>query len=139
MPRLEISEPLSLGYESEDEYGVTIVASQPHEPIEEIIARANRLLHIDMQIKDSLVVPIMDGKHFVSLSAMHWGSRFSVFTAGTSFDPTVLAKAITDTIAPIPVLAESTLSVFGDHIDLALPLPESVNMDCQLYSSNQQE
>ncbi|HUW70783.1 MAG TPA: DUF2344 domain-containing protein [bacterium] len=120
MPRLEISEPLSLGYESEEEYGVTIVASRPLESLEAIITRANRLLHIDMQIKDSLVVPIIDGKHFVSLSAMHWGSRFSIFTAGTSIDPSVLATAITNNMALIPVLSESTLNVFDDHIDLAL-------------------
>lgn len=121
MPRLEISEPLSLGYESEDEYGVTIVTGYPRQPLDAIVAQANRLLHVDMQITDFIVVPIIDGKHFNSLSAVHWGSRFSIAVAGTSIDTAVLAAALDRVIAPIPALAGYRLSPDDEHIELDLP------------------
>lgn len=121
MPRLEISEPLSLGYESEDEYGVTIVASQPAEGLDSVVARANRLLHRDMQILNHLVVPIVDGIHFDSLSAIHWGSRFSIFAGGATINPTELADSLARIVASIPALAACRLSPCDDHIDVELP------------------
>lgn len=121
MPRLEISEPLSLGYESEDEYGVTIVASQPAEGLDSVVARANRLLHRDMQILNHLVVPIVDGIHFDSLSAIHWGSRFSIFAGGATINLTELADSLARIVASIPALAACRLSPCDDHIDVELP------------------
>lgn len=121
MPRLEISEPLSLGYESEDEYGVTIVASLSVEGLDVVVARANRLLHCDMQILDYLVVPILDGIRFNSLSAIHWGSRFSILVAHTTIRPAELADSLMQVISTIPALAGCTLRPGDDHVDVELP------------------
>lgn len=121
MPRLEISEPLSLGYESEDEYGVTIVCETPRQPLDAMIAQANRLLHVDLQIGDFIAVPVIDGKHFDSLSAVHWGSHFSIGLAGTSLDPGALAATLDSNMALIPALAGYRVGQSDDRVELDLP------------------
>ena len=78
MPRLEISEPLSLGFESADEYGMALLMANPAEPISNLITRLNRFLHEELQIREARVLTCADGIRFPSLSSLHWGSRFSI-------------------------------------------------------------
>lgn len=75
MPRMEISEPLPLGFESFDEYGLVRIA-ESSAPLD--VAAINAKLHADMRITSWKAIPMIPGVKLRSLSAAYWGSTFRV-------------------------------------------------------------
>lgn len=121
MPRLEISEPMSLGFESSDEYGSVILTGRlPVDP-SDVASAANRLLHGDLRILEAYTLLCQDGKKFPSLSSVHWGSRYSVDLLSTGLDPRLLASAVRKRIQSDTRLADATVGVDGDVVTLLLP------------------
>ena len=76
-PRLEISEPLPLGFSSVDENGTMLVSSLPEDLISlpEII---NAFLPQGIRVTSVKQIQGFVGIKFPSLSSIHWGSSFLV-------------------------------------------------------------
>ncbi|MBU0928415.1 MAG: TIGR03936 family radical SAM-associated protein [Spirochaetes bacterium] len=125
MPRLEISEPLSLGFESEEEYGVAILTSRPETGIDDIVARANAQLHESLRIREARLLECADGKRFPSLSSVHWGSRFKVELLDTGFDPRDFVRAFDARKAQAESIAAGTATAGDSSIELLLPFAGS--------------
>jgi len=121
MPRLEISEPLSLGFQSLDEYGVAILTAQPHRETEEILASVNRLLHGDMLIEEIRILECIDGKRFPSLSSVHWGSRFLLDLLETGLEAELFVGHFNNLVQLKPQLAGGLASLEASRIDMMLP------------------
>ncbi len=121
MPRLEISEPLSLGFESMDDYGVAILTRQPTIDADEIIASANAFLHAEMQILEAVILTCEDGKRFPSLSSVHWGSRFSIDLLDTGFEPARFADYFAGLQAKDDRISAAELRVSGTVMEILLP------------------
>lgn len=121
MPRLEISEPLSLGFESRDEYGVAILTGAPDSDPASLMTAANEYLHVDLKIHAALLLECREGRRFPSLSSVHWGSRFKIDFSADSFNPEIF-KAHVDTVASrTESLAGLAISCAGTTIELLLP------------------
>ena len=121
MPRLEISEPMSLGFESADEYGSVILTGPlPADPVE-IASAANRLLHGDLRILEARSLLCPDGRKFPSLSSVHWGSRYRVDLLETGLDPRLLVATVLKFIQSEPLLAEASVEADGTVVTLLLP------------------
>jgi len=121
MPRLEISEPLSLGFESLDEYGVAILTIQPQGEAKEILVTANRLLHGDMQFKEARILECIDGKRFPSLSSVHWGSRFLLDLLDTGLEARKFEQYFNNLIKAKPQLAGGSCGYSSNKIEIMLP------------------
>jgi radical SAM superfamily enzyme YgiQ (UPF0313 family) len=74
-PRLEISEPLPLGFSSNDEYGTMLVSRLPVN-LDCIPEAMNSSLPIGIRIISVQHIPGFVGIKFPSLSSIHWGSSF---------------------------------------------------------------
>ena len=76
-PRLEISEPLPLGFSSADENGTLLVSSLPEDFIglPEII---NTFLPQGIRVASVKQIQGFIGIKFPSLSSIHWGSSFLI-------------------------------------------------------------
>ena len=125
MPRLEISEPLSLGFESLEEYGVVILACKPDLDSAAILASANELLHVDMMLQEARLLECPEGKRFPSLSSVHWGSRFAIDLLSTGLDATRFVGLAEAQIASHERLAGGSVALDGTKIDLLLPFAGS--------------
>jgi len=121
MPRLEISEPLSLGFESMDDYGVAIMTRQPSVGVDSILASANASLHAEMQILEAVMLTCEDGKRFPSLSSAHWGSRFSIDLLETGFEPDRFTEYFNALLAKDDRISGAELSVSGNVMEILLP------------------
>ncbi len=121
MPRLEISEPLSLGFESGDDYGVAILSSMPRNPLDSCIASANAHLHSEMQVKFFEFLECADGKKFPSLSSVHWGSRFLIDVLDSGFAAADLAAKLAEVAKGNPQLSEFSIDSGATTVDLLLP------------------
>jgi len=121
MPRLEISEPLSLGFESMDEYGVTILTRKPELDVATILAMANAQLHGEMQIQEASLIECVDGKRFPSLSSVHWGSRFAIDLLETDLEAAAFVRFFEQTQAVKAQIAGGSALANGTVIELLLP------------------
>lgn len=121
MPRLEISEPLSLGFESLDEYGVAILTTKPCVETSEILVAANRLLHGDMQFQKTRILECIDGKRFPSLSSVHWGSCFLLDLLDTKLEAEKFVKYYKSLIEHKPQLATGSVQFQATKIEIMLP------------------
>lgn len=121
MPRLEISEPLSLGFESLDEYGVAILTTKPLVAATDVLTNANRFLHGDMQFQETRYLECIDGKRFPSISSMHWGSLFSVDLLETGLDPEKFYAFYTALVGVKPQLAGGSAKSSATRIEIMLP------------------
>jgi hypothetical protein len=121
MPRLEISEPLSLGFESLDEYGVAILTSKPSIETSTILSATNRLLHGDMQFQETRILECVDGKRFPSLSSVHWGSRLLLDLLATGLDPELFVKHFRTMVEEKPQLASGSAEFKSTLIEIMLP------------------
>jgi radical SAM-linked protein len=121
MPRLEISEPLSLGFESMDEYGVAILTGPPAVDASAILASANASLHQEMQIHEAVILTCEDGKRFPSLSSVHWGSRFRIDLLETGFVPVRFADYLDSLLAKDDRISGAELSITDTTMDILLP------------------
>ncbi len=121
MPRLEISEPLSLGFESQDEYGVAILTSKPFIEASDILTGANRLLHNDMQFQETQILECIDGKRFPSLSSVHWGSCFLLDLLNTGLDAEKFGQYFKQLVNAKPQLTGGSTKIQGNCIKILLP------------------
>jgi radical SAM superfamily enzyme YgiQ (UPF0313 family) len=79
MPRLEISEPLSLGYQSFEEFGLARLNADDSINFDDtIMNEVNSFLHSDMRIKRIRKIQSVAGQRNQSLSSVHWGSIFKI-------------------------------------------------------------
>ncbi|OHD14495.1 MAG: hypothetical protein A2Z96_08160 [Spirochaetes bacterium GWB1_48_6] len=125
MPRLEISEPLSLGFESLDEYGVAILTAQPQLDASTILVAANRLLHGEMQFQDTRILECVDGKRFPSLSSVHWGSCFLLDLLDTGLDAELFLRYFNDLIETKPQLTGGSSKANLQCLEIILPFAGS--------------
>jgi len=121
MPRLEISEPMSLGFESSDDYGVAILTKMPLSSLESCIASANAHLHIEMQVKSFIFLECEDGKKFPSLSSVHWGSRFFIDVLDSGIVAEHLAAKFIDAVKGIEPLSGFSIDIRATTVEILLP------------------
>ncbi|PKL08479.1 MAG: hypothetical protein CVV51_08705 [Spirochaetae bacterium HGW-Spirochaetae-7] len=121
MPRLEISEPLSLGFESADDYGAAILTGMPSSPLDSCIATANAHLHVEMQVLSFEFLECTAGIKFPSLSSVHWGSRFAIDVLDSGIIPADLASRLVVATNGIPQLAGSAIDCGATTVELLLP------------------
>ncbi|MDX9897409.1 MAG: DUF2344 domain-containing protein [Spirochaetia bacterium] len=121
MPRLEISEPLSLGFESSDEYGVALLIENPLGPIDAIIPSINKFLHGELQIQEARILACPDGARFPSLSSVHWGSRFTIDLIETGLEASSFLAFFGELKDKEPRLADASCEAHDRCIDLLLP------------------
>ena len=121
MPRLEISEPMSLGFESSDDYGVAILTSMPRSSLDSCIASANAHLHSEMQVKSFVYLECADGKKFPSLSSVHWGSRFIIDVLDSGIAAADLAARLGDAVKGVQQLSGSSIDSRATAVELLLP------------------
>lgn len=121
MPRLEISEPLPLGFESLDEYGSTVLSGTDDPGIATVLERARARLHGDLRLLEATLLRCEDGKRFPSLSASHWGSTFRLCLGQAGLDSALLRNAFEATRTQDDSLAGSSCEELDDG-DLRLTL-----------------
>ncbi len=111
-PRLEISEPLSLGTASREEYGtallrdssIDIFGTEDREAVQSFLPEG---LSIDF----AAVIQGYEGKRIPSLSMLHWGSEFSLaFSAELSLDFEACCLALGHEVARHPALYGASVS-----------------------------
>ncbi len=121
MPRLEISEPLSLGFESDDEYGLVLLSKKLSISLESLIIQTNLLLHKDMQIIDYYFLECPENKKIPSLSSVHWGSKFLIDLSKSTINPDQFYESIIPYFTQNLSLAEAFVTLNNNSIELILP------------------
>ncbi len=114
MPRLEISEPLPLGFESLDEYGITVLAGSREPDLARVIDEARSRLHGDLRLVEATLLRCEEGKRFPSLSASHWGSAFRLCLGRAGLDSALMRTAFEATLSRDDRLAGSSCEEFVD-------------------------
>jgi radical SAM-linked protein len=121
-PRLEISEPLPLGFASEDEYGTMIVCKHPDD-----LANSSRDLNsfLPEGIRIHYVAPIQGfvGVKFPSLSSVHWGSSYSMEFPGLELDTSIILSKLQDLIAGKTELGSTVISTDENKNSILVMLP----------------
>lgn len=134
MPRLEISEPLPLGFESQDEYGVTVLSSTIDDVrLGSLITAAQSRLHADLSLLEARLLHCDEGRRFPSLSASHWGSRFRLCLKEPGLDPRSLVNAFDALLAETELLSGSACQILDDG-DARLCLAFTGRKDLSLAS-----
>jgi len=121
MPRLEISEPLSLGFESIDEYGLLLLTEPPSSDLDTIILRANSYLHKDMKIKDFYLMECSEGLKVPSLSSIHWGSKFILDLEHSGIEASPLFNLLISYFNTNELLSRGSISLEDSKIALLIP------------------
>jgi radical SAM superfamily enzyme YgiQ (UPF0313 family) len=112
-PRLEISEPLPLGFSSTDEYGTIIVSRLPEATLD--LGRAmNSFLPEGIRISSVSRIHGFVGIKFPSLSSVHWGSSYSVDVSDLNMNPSLILSRLQDVFTAKNELASASLSL-GEH------------------------
>jgi hypothetical protein len=123
MPRLEISEPLSLGYESMDEYGIArINLKESISFSKEYLQQINAFLHSDLQIKSINMINSFDGVKVPSLSSSHWGSLFNLCFQYSDLDIAIFDKSFRNLSSSNSIIAEAKI-ISSINFDIKILLP----------------
>ncbi|MBU0934620.1 MAG: DUF2344 domain-containing protein [Spirochaetes bacterium] len=88
MPRLELSEPLPLGFYSDDEYAAYIVNSaftDLNPNLDDYIYKLQAWLPDTVKVNSILAMPLRDGLKIHSLSSLYWGSDYELDFNDTNF------------------------------------------------------
>jgi radical SAM-linked protein len=121
-PRLEISEPLPLGFSSNDEYGTMIVTRFPDDTSS--ISRAmNTYLPEGIRIQFVSRIPGFVGVKFPSLSSVHWGSSYCIDVPGIDFDSSMIMSKMQELIASTAELSSASLSLDEQINSILVLLP----------------
>lgn len=127
LPRLEITEPMPLGFGSDDEYASAIIKNDPGSPLlteEALLTNLQRHLPIFVVVKRVFVSPILIGTKIHSLSAIHWGSDFILEFPKTDISKiTQFTESITKLLAESEIMQQRDFSVqkIKNSIVIALP------------------
>ena len=107
-PRLEISEPLPLGFSSDDEYGTVLVSSLP-ENIDVLPAAINTFLPMGIRIVSASSLDGFIGVKFQSLSSVHWGSSFLITGLADTSQASEVFTRLESAMHARPELTSATL------------------------------
>ena len=123
IPRLEISEPLSLGFESIDEYGLAkIIYQEKYDLMENYKSKINSLLHSDLRIQYISIFNAVDGLKVPSLSSSHWGSVFRLCFENSHLDSTQFIEVFPGiTLKNQKLSGAEAISNSSVTIDVSLP------------------
>jgi hypothetical protein len=123
MPRLEISEPLSLGYNSLEEYGFAKYCHDKNIVLnDELLEKINSRLHVDLQIEFMLTIDAIDGLKMPSLSSIHWGSMFRLDFNKSLMEIKIFKDGFAQLIMENNKLSEANISMSSNStIDVLLP------------------
>lgn len=129
MPRLELSEPLPLGFESYDEYGLVVVnqayADLAARQAGEILANIQQYLPLHVAMLDMRLLEIVDGIKNHSLSSLYWGSSFRLtFMHEIALDDLIDRLREDLSRAPTRELQAVNLTSTGQN-DIVICLPAS--------------
>ncbi|HOX92664.1 MAG TPA: TIGR03936 family radical SAM-associated protein, partial [Spirochaetales bacterium] len=123
-PRLEISEPMSLGTMSDDEYAVALLA--PGETID-ITAAQQKLqafLPRGLHIKQLWLLPSYEGRKFPSLSALYAGSLYRMDFSDSGLDAArfvSLVQRVAQETESMRAAGVNPMSTTSSCIDVYLP------------------
>lgn len=120
-PRLETSEPLSLGTSSLDEYAIVILRSDEKIPAEAIADKMGRFLPRGLSLRWTREIEGYVGKKFPSLSSIHWGSVFGLDVSASVYGAGELAEGLKAASAGQAALAELAVEEVDGALRILLP------------------
>ncbi|HAE23221.1 MAG TPA: hypothetical protein DCG47_13010, partial [Spirochaetaceae bacterium] len=135
-PRLEISEPLSLGIESIDDYGTALLKHYARDDFSaEELAAVQRFLPRGLSIIRAGLIRGYEAKRIPSLSMIHWGSMFRLdFTEERSIAARSVYTALGLELAKHEALRDHALRIADDESVLELMLPFGAKRELGLQS-----
>lgn len=112
-PRLELSEPLSLGIESKCEFGMALMKlGSTRELRSDELTRIGRFLPSGIRIERCRLVQGYDGRRVPSLSAAHWGALYELRHQADAH------AALKDQLAALNALFSETEVLLGSEASL---------------------
>jgi radical SAM-linked protein len=134
MPRLELVQPLPLGYGSQAEYGnlmltrPLLATTSPAGPYEsnELLKRINAKLPEGLEVTRLGEYPIREGKKIYSLASLSWGSRFTIgsrMDAGMALQD--LNEAMSKRIGELGLAGACSCILPDGRLSVSLPDPKS--------------
>ena len=121
-PRLEISEPLPLGFSSDDEYGTMLISGLP-KYISTIADIMNSFLPEGIHILSVAQIKGFIGQKFPSLSSVHWGSSYQITAPYLDFDAGNNIIKLQELIASKTELDSASISLEEDGRSIQVLLP----------------
>jgi hypothetical protein len=135
-PRLEISEPLSLGIESIDDYGTALLKHYSGDEFSaEELSAVQRFLPRGLRVKRAGLIRGYEAKRIPSLSMIHWGSLFRLdFSEERDIQARSVYEALSLELAKHEALRGYALHVADDGRVLELTLPFGAKRDLGLQA-----
>ncbi|TFG84342.1 MAG: DUF2344 domain-containing protein [Spirochaetales bacterium] len=123
-PRLEISEPLSLGIDSLDEYGTVLLRGKSRRGLSiTSLVEIARFLPSGLVLGGAGFIEGYEGKHIPSLSKLHWGSLYRIDFSESNLSSSSLAVSLRALLDGEPKLSGGSVVEGADtSINLLLPL-----------------
>jgi radical SAM superfamily enzyme YgiQ (UPF0313 family) len=121
-PRLEISEPLPLGFSSADEYGTLLSANIPSE-LDSFPGVIDSFLPKGIHIHSIKLVPGFVGIRFPSLSSVHWGSCFLITILDNDVNITKIYLQLQSLITTRTELSSASIIMVMDKPMIQVLLP----------------
>jgi radical SAM superfamily enzyme YgiQ (UPF0313 family) len=135
-PRLELSEPLSLGIESKSEFGMTLMKlGSVRELGADELARVARFLPSGIRIKRCRLVQGYEGRKVPSLSAAYWGALYSLnLPVDTGAARELQLAALNALLSEAEALSGSEASVDPTSGDLLIKLKAGGSREFGLHA-----
>lgn len=121
-PRLEISEPLPIGFSSNDEYGTMLISRLPNDLI--LLPEAmNAFLPLGIRIESVHQIQGFTGTKFPSLSSIHWGSCFLITGPFDTIQPMDVYHKLKTYLSNRNELSSASITSGRDMLTLQVLLP----------------
>ena len=121
-PRLEISEPLPLGFSSDDENGTVLISRLP-DNLSDLPEAINAFLPLGIRIISVQQVQGFTGIKFPSLSSVHWGSSFLISGPYMKSHALEICNQLEACIANRIELSSASLNLENDKASIQILLP----------------